>query len=304
MKKTILLLVALISFFAVPSLVLATDLPRIMIVGEDVDKDTIPRDSRVFKRVLNSISNELINRGFDVRDETALTHQTHVQGRIRRNDAELIQVAKDAGIDVLTIFSIYPNVKSNANSVRVTARVEGRLLSVNDGARMGNFESEPQQYQLVPSPYSRNDVLEAVGKLSKIIGADVGAVLGDRLDQYHPDGGSSGGGGGGVSSAGRLIEWTLIFDGFNDDDMLDIEDYIIIYTGYDSHRPKSNALNTSSHHEYWYKSSIDSAHLKRNMVRMLRKMNMKGRVYISGNELKIVKQHSVRQRTKKSNNDW
>ncbi|WP_031479449.1 hypothetical protein [Maridesulfovibrio frigidus] len=304
MKKTILLFVALMSFFVVPSLALATDLPRVMIVGEDVDKDTIPRDSRVFKRVLNSISNELINRGFDVRDETALTHQTHAQGRIRRNDAELIQIAKDAGIDVLTIFSIYPNVKSNANSVRVTARVEGRLLSVNDGARMGNFESEPQQYQLVPSPYSRNDVLEAVGKLSKIIGADVGAVLGDRLDQYHPDGGSSDGGSGGVSSSGRLLEWTLIFDGFNDDDMLDIEDYIVIYTGYDSHRPKSNALNTSSHHEYWYKSSIDSAHLKRNMVRMLRKMNMKGRVYISGNELKIVKQHSVRQRTKKSNNDW
>ncbi|MBI9112790.1 hypothetical protein [Maridesulfovibrio ferrireducens] len=305
MRKTILLLIAMISFFVVPSLALATDLPRVMIVGEDIDNDTIPRDSRVFKRVLNSISNELVNRGFDVRDETALTHQTHVQGRIRRNDAELIQIAKDAGIDVLVIFSIYPNVKSNANSVRVTARVEGRLLSVWDGARMGNFESEPQQYQLVPRPYSRNDVLEAVGKLSKIIGADVGAVLGDRLEQYHPEGGSSdGGSAGGVSSAGRLMEWTLIFDGFTDTDMLDVEDYITIYTGYDSHRPKSNALNTSSHHEYWYKSSIDSAHLKRNMVRMLKKMNMKGRVYISGNELKIVKQHSVRQRTKKSNDGW
>ena len=302
MKKAILLFIAMISVYAVvPSLALATDLPRVMIAGEDVDRDTIPRDSRVFKRVLNSISNELIDRGFDVRDEAALTHETHVQGRSRRDDAELIQVAKDAGIDVLVIFSIYPNAKVNKNSVRVTARVEGRLLSVWDGARMGNFESEPQQAQLVSKPYSRNDILEAVGDLSKIIGSDVGAVLGDRLDQYHPEGDSSDGG---VSSAGRLVEWTFIFDGFTDEDMLNVEDYITIYTGYDSHRPKSNAVNTSSHHEIWYKSSIDSAHLKRNMVNMLKKMNVKGRVYMSGNELKIVKQHSVKQRTKKSNDGW
>lgn len=308
MRKSILLLVAIVCFFAASSMAFATDLPRVMIVGEDVDPDTVPRNSRVFKRVLNAISNEMVNLGFDVKDETALTHMTHVQGRTRRNDAELIQIAKDAGIDVLCIFSIYPNAKTNQNSVRVTARIEGRLLSVWDGSRMGNFESEPQQYQLVPRPYSRNDVLEAVGKLSKIIGSDVGAVLADRLDQYHPEGGGSssegGGSGSGIGSSGRLLEWTVIFDGFSDDDMLDVEDYITIFTGYDSHRPKSNSLNTSSHHELWYKSSIDSAHLKRNMVRMLRKLNMKGRVYISGNEVKIVKQHRVKQRRKQSNSEW
>ncbi|WP_320008708.1 hypothetical protein [Maridesulfovibrio sp.] len=311
MRKIILLLIAIGCFLVAPSIALATDLPRVMIVGEDSDPDTVPRNSRVFKRVLNAISNEMVNLGFDVKDETALTHITHVQGRSRRNDAELIQIAKDAGIDVLCIFSIYPNAKTNQNSVRVTARIEGRLLSVWDGSRLGNFESEPQQYQLVPSPYSRNDVLEAVGKLSKIIGSDVGAVLADRLGQYHPEGGSDSavdgsgaGGGSGIGSGGRLLEWNLVFDGFSDDDMLDVEDYITIFTGYDSHRPKSNALNTSSHHELWYKSSIDSAHLKRNMVRMLRKLNMQGRVYISGNEVKIVKQHRVKQRRKQSNSEW
>lgn len=305
MKKAILLLVALLGLFVVPSLAQASDLPRLMIVGEDSDTDTIPRNNRVFKRVLSAISNEMVNRGFDVKDETALTHMTHVQGRTRRDDAELIQIAKDAGIDVLIIFSIYPNVKQNSNSVRATARIEGRLLSVWDGSRLGNFEAEPQQYQLVPSPYSKNDVLESIGKMSKIIGSDVAAVLADRLEGYYPEGdGDGGGGGGGVGSGGRIKEWTLVFDGFSDDDMLDVEDYITIFTGYDNHRPKSNALNTSSHHEIWYNTSIDSAHLKRNIVRMLRKMNMKGRVYISGQDVKIVKQHRVKQRKKQSNDGW
>jgi hypothetical protein len=293
MKQLLMLAAAVLVFIVAPTISSATDLPRIMIAGEDYDKDTIPRNSRVFKRVLDSISNELLNKGFDVKDETALTNDTHIQGRSRRSDSELIQVARDAGIDVLVIFSIYPRVKSNANSVRVSARVEGRLLSVMDSSRLGNFESEPQSYTPVPKPYSRNDIIEGVGKLSKILGSDVGAVLADRLDQYHPENGP-----------GRLIEWTLIFDGFDSDDMMDIEDLLVKFTGYDSYRPKSNALNTSNHHEYWYKSSIDSAHLERNMNRMLRKFNMRGRVYISGTEVKIVKQHQVKQRKKSNNDGW
>ena len=48
MKKTIFLLVALVCLFVAPTLAKATDLPRLMIVGEDADTDTIPRDSRVF----------------------------------------------------------------------------------------------------------------------------------------------------------------------------------------------------------------------------------------------------------------
>jgi hypothetical protein len=271
---------------------LATNLPRILIAGEDSDSDTIPRDSRVFKRVLNAISNTLVDEGYDVKDETALTHATHIQGRTRRTDAELVQIAKDVGIDVLVIFSIYPDAKTNANSVRVTARVEGRLLSVDDGSRMGNFETEPQNYQTVPKPYSRNDILEGVGKISKIIGREVGAVLTERLTGYVD------------KSGGHLLEWTLIFDGYNDDEMIEMEDYLIIFSGYDSHRPKKNGLNTSLHHEYLYKSSIDSAKLKRNMHKMLKKLNFNGRSSMSGNEILVKKIKRVKQRQKKTNSEW
>jgi hypothetical protein len=271
---------------------MATDLPRVMIVGEDVDRDTIPRDSRVFKRVLNAISNTMLNEGFDVKDEAALSHETHVQGRTRRTDAELIQIAKDLGIDVLAIFSIYPNGKTNANSVRVTARVEGRLLDVHSSSRLGNFEEEPQQYQLVPAPYSRNDILEAVGKLSKIVGRDVGAVLAQRLGNYTDQ------------SGGRLQEWELVFDNFTPEQVMNIEDYLIIFSGYDSHRPKPNGMNTSSHHEFLYRSSIDSAKLKRNMYKMLKKLNMNARVSMAHNQVKVVRTNHVKQRRKKDISEW
>ena len=291
-KRNVLLWCVAFCLLLFPATGFAADLPRVMIVGEDADTDTVPRDSRVFKRVLGAISNELIDQGFDVKDETALTHMTHVQGRARRADDELIRIAKDVGIDVLVIFSIYPSGKADSNSVRVTARVEGRLLDVHSGSRMGNFELEPQGSQLVPRPYSRDDILEAVGKLSRIIGTEVGAVLAQRLSGYVDQEG------------GRLLEWTFIFDGFDASEMADMEDYLVIFSGYDSHRPKPNAINTPTYHVFLYKSSIDSAKLNRNMLKMLKKLNMDGRVYLSGNEVKVVKTKGIKQRRKEKEGEW
>lgn len=272
--------------------VLAADLPRVMIVGEDADPDTVPRDSRVFKRVLGAISNEMLNQGFDVKDETAMTNETHVQGRVRRTDSEVIQIGKDAGVDVLVIFSIYPNAKANQNSVRVTSRVEGRLLDVFQGSRMGNFEVDPDFYEMVPKPYSRDDILEAVGKLSKQIGTEVGQVLAQRLSGYVDQAG------------GKLSEWTIIFDGFSPEEVSNAEEYLVIFSGYDSHRPKKNSLQTSTHHEFLYISSIDSAKLQSNVYKMLEKMNIEARVYMTGNEVKIVKVQGVKQRRVKEQSDW
>lgn len=270
----------------------ATDLPRVMVVGEDVDPDTIPRDSRAFTRVLNAISQQLSNEGFDVKDETALTYETHVQGRVRRADDELIQIGKDVGVDVLAIFSIYPNGKIEQNSARVTARADGRLLDVHSGSRMGNFEYETPQAKLVPRPFTRNDILESVGDLSRILGMEVGAVLAQRLAGYVDQAG------------GRLLEWTIIFDGFTANDILNMEAYWVIFSGYESHRPKPDGLNTPMHHEYLYKSAIDSAKLQRNVYKMLQELGLEGRLYMSGNEIRVVKVARVGQGRSEKGSDW
>ena len=291
-KSMFISLGAALCVFAFCGAVFATDLPRIMIVGEDVDPNTIPRDSRVFKRVLNAISNQLLNQGFDVKDETAHTYETHVQGRVRRADDELIQIGKDVGVDVLVIFSIYPNGKIEQNSARVTARADGRLLDVHSGSRMGNFEYETQQSKLVPRPFTRNDILETVGDLSRVTGMDVGAVLAQRLAGYVDQAG------------GRLLEWIFVFDGFTADDILNMEPYWVLFSGYDSHRPKPNGLNTPTHHEYLYKSAINSAKLQRNVYKMLQELNLEGQLYMSGNEVKVVKVAGARQRRSEKGSAW
>ena len=82
---------------------------NILIMGEDADSDTVPRNNRVFKRVLSGLSNELHDEGFNVYDETAVTMDHSTQGRTRRVDQEIIDIARSVKrplIDVATIFSI------------------------------------------------------------------------------------------------------------------------------------------------------------------------------------------------------
>ena len=76
MRRVILMSAAgllLISCANVSTPSIAAEKPNIMIMGDDADRDTVPRNSPVFRRVLDALSNQLNEEGFDVYDETAVT---------------------------------------------------------------------------------------------------------------------------------------------------------------------------------------------------------------------------------------
>ena len=271
----------------------ATDLPRIMIAGDDSNHGTLARNSRPFTQVLNSISNSLLNQGFDVKDETALsTTEFHTHGKTRRNESELLKSAKDLGIDIVVIFSIYPNKKTTQNTVRIMPRVEGRLVSVYDGSRLGNINLKSQISKPIAKPYSRNDELEALTDISAILGKEVGDVLAERINGYVD------------SEGGRLQEWVMTFDGFNNYEIMDIEDAIKTFPGYDSHRIKSNSKNSESHAEFFYRSSIDSAELKKDLVKVFKKLNLTSSIYTSGLQVRAVRKRGMMMNRVKQQNSW
>ena len=69
----------------------AADSVNLLVMVEDADQNSIPRDSRINKRVHASISQQL-NHIVDVYDETSLTLTSFKQGRVRRSDAELFDM--------------------------------------------------------------------------------------------------------------------------------------------------------------------------------------------------------------------
>ena len=55
-----------LGFLAVPAH--AADNPNILVMGEDADEDTVPRNSRVFKRVLTALQGQMDYYSFNVYD--------------------------------------------------------------------------------------------------------------------------------------------------------------------------------------------------------------------------------------------
>ncbi|MDN4501390.1 hypothetical protein QX776_03215 [Alteromonadaceae bacterium BrNp21-10] len=281
----------------------AADNPNILVMGEDSDEGTIPRDSRVFKRVVGALVNQMHDNSFNVYEETAVTLDDFSQGRVRRDDGELIDIGrsiKRPPIDIVVIFSIYTRALDRGNTSKIKLRIEGRLLNVKTGKRLGNFEVVSGQVLNAPTKCSRDCILEIVGDKSRVLANDLGAVLAEKL-AWMVDGGAETGQH--RSATNDLItEYTLVFDDFSAEDFSEIEEYLVLFSGYHSHRPIELRRTRS---EIWYQSSIGSAKLNRNIQKMLAELDLRGLINFEGNTY-TVNAITLRGKTKKpvQNDDW
>ena len=286
--------------------VVAGEQPNLMIMGEDADVDTVPRNSRVFNRVLRALSSEMENEGFRVYDETAVTMGITNPNRVRRTDAELFTIAKrvpNVPIDAITVFQIYASAQQNpyAAIIDLQVRVTGRLLHVQSGRSLGNWEVAYGPGELTPLPpnCNRDCVLENVGNAASRIASDVGAALAIKLDALSPTAASAAIGTGGVvtgapmaggpivsgdSCTGLTSGYTLSFRGFSYEQITRIEEYLVAFKGYDHHRPVRAGATQS---DYWYETCSDEARLNRNLRLMSEQMGMTVQLSKVGNTFSI-----------------
>jgi hypothetical protein len=267
----------------------AGEQPNILVMGEDADKDTVPRNSRVFKRVLDALANEMNHEGFAVYDEVAVTLDDFNQGRVRRTDAEIIDIArsvKQPPIDVAVIYAIYASAQKTSYTMKIRTRITGRLLNVRSGRRLGNFEVELPQADNAPTNCNRECILETVGKNAKILAQDLGVVLAQKLDYLSPASGDNAAAKDGDGKKGMTQSYSLVFNGFDPDDVTRIEEYMVAFKGYKKHRPVTSSLRSA---EYWYETDSDAARLNRNLRRMLEHMGTNGRLVYAGNTFTLEK---------------
>ena len=291
----------------------AGEQPNVLVMGEDDDPDTVPRNHRVFDRVIQALSMEMGQMGFKVYDETAVSLDIQRQGRIRRNDAQLITIAKriqQPPIDVIAVFSIYVNVQQNINADiwDLGIRIPGRLLHVQTGRALDSFEVDYPTGTLPPVPPNclsagRQDqdcLFEFVGGQARRIAQDLGAVLAQKLDFQSPTGADAGvdvttpppatqGGGTGMGSrncTGMTSAYVISLRGFDPDEVSIVEEYLVAFSGYDHHRP---IRTTARMTEYWYESCSDVARINRNLRMMMEQMGLDGRIAMTGNRFEVDK---------------
>ena len=292
MNKIVSILLAgvfLVSCASYPTTGKTAEKPNILIMGEDADKDTVPRKSRVFNRVFNALSNELHNEGFNVFDEVALTMDDFSQGRTRRSNVEIIDIArsvKKVPIDVAVIFMIYAKPdRSSSYTTKIRTRVEGRMLNVKSGQRIGNFEVELPQPDNAPKDCDRECILEVVGKNSKLLAQDLGAVLSEKL-AYMGETNNTGNAAASGGSDAMATGYSLVLNGFSYEELDGAEEYMVAFEGYSHHRPVRASKRNA---EYWYETTSDEARLNRNLRKMLGRLGIGGRITFAGNTFTVQK---------------
>ncbi|KQP40058.1 hypothetical protein ASF49_21380 [Methylobacterium sp. Leaf104] len=280
--------------------------PNVVVMGEDADEDSVPRGNRIFQRVITELSETMNLRGYNVYDETAVAMGFTQPNRVRRRDAELIEVARavqNPPLDVVAVFQIYASAAKSAYSdiVRPEVRIPGRLLNVRTGQSLGAFEVAGVQLPPLPQGCDRECLLERVGAEAKAIAADVASALTAKLDGViatrrgadagatlpgvaSPAGGAVAAGPSGEACGGLPTAYTVKLTGFSAQEVQAAEEYMAAFRCYEHHRPVRAG---SASAEYWYETRADSARLGRNLRLMLDHMSAPGQVQFSGNTFVI-----------------
>jgi hypothetical protein len=278
--------------------------PNVVVMGEDADEDSVPRGNRIFQRVIAELSETMNLRGYNVYDETAVAMGFTQPNRVRRRDAELIEVARavqNPPLDVVAIFQIYASASKSGYSdiVRPQVRIPGRLLNVRTGQSLGSFEVSGMQLPPLPQNCDRECLLERVGAEAKTIAGDVASALTAKLDGFvaprraadagapageAPPAGAAAGGAapvaGGEACGGLPTAYTVRFDGFSPQEVQAAEEYMAAFRCYEHQRPVRAGGSAT---EYWYETRADSGRLTRNLRLMLEHMSAPGQVQFSGN---------------------
>ncbi len=187
------------------------------------------------------------------------------------------------------LFSTYVTKQVLDYTTKVEARIEGRLLNVKTGRHLGNFEVESNGSWNVPKNCNRPCIINSVGKKSRILANDLGLVLAEKLDWLRmgeSDVATSDSKSKASSNNGFITEYSLIFDGFTAEDYASIEEYLVIFSGYKSHRPVES-LHT--YRDIWYKSAIGTSKLSRNLQKTLAQLDLRGTVNFDGHTYTVKK---------------
>jgi hypothetical protein len=280
----------------------AAQSPRLNVVmmGEDADASSVPRSNRVFTRVQQEIMEQMNTRGLQVYDEVAVSLEITNPGRVRRRDAELIDVARTVSrppLDVLVVFQIYAsgNKSPVSDIVKLRIRVAGRMLNVRTGQSLGSFEVIGQDLPPIPPGCNYDCILEHVGNEAKPIAGEVSSALYDKLAAFVGPTIAA------VPTApvavplqaapasvcpGLPNAYVFKLNNFAAAEVSQIESFIGAFSCFETIRPIRSSGSTA---EYWYESRIDQQRLTRNLQGMKDAMGVNFQIQFSGNAVNLTK---------------
>jgi hypothetical protein len=276
---------------------------NVLVMSDDTDTDAVPRFNRIFNRVQARMMESLNVKGYQVYDETASGLEVAATNRVRRSEAELIEVARAVRvpIDAAVVYRIYASSRKSPSGAisRPEVRVEARVLNVRSGQFVTAFEAGGYQLPPLPVNCDRECLLERVGSEADLIAADVASGIVDRLTAFiglppaqapaavavaAPPMGGVPAAGGEACPPVLPTAYQIRLRDFQPDEVSQVEELLVRFACYESHRPTRVSGSVA---DYWYETRSDQARLMRNLRQMLDFMGVRGTITMGDNSAAV-----------------
>ena len=221
----------------------------------------------------------------------------------RMNVSELIEMGRSnatfpgsnrvTNIDILATISIHVNVQPRANTTQARVRVNGRLVSINSGKFLGNYElSDPVGRFRVHPSCDFSCLTEELGSHARVIGQAVGNELANTLrvsvpavqrsSRNSPPGSTVNN-----STRSSITDYAIRFDNIDDQQYLALEEYMTdVFSGFVDLQLVNSAGTV---HNISYHSRISTDHLLRNIRHAMDELGWRGGVFQDGNLITITR---------------
>lgn len=253
---------------------------RLMLLVQEDGARPLADSHRQMERFIYAVSGELAQQGVEV-------YQGNAAGAKTR--AQLVTIARNQAtpaVDFVVVLTTNGQVSRTAYTTKISTTVTGQTLSVDSGRVNGTFD--------VGSPLINRDSQCSTGCIKAAAEAALQALTGEVAE--HILGTLPGAKGKGKSkrkasppithSGPKTVDFTLIFEGFNEQQMDDIEAYLPVFSGYHS---MSYVASLQQFAQIQYVATISRNKLQKNLNRVLSELGLTGVVRITGNTATIVK---------------
>jgi hypothetical protein len=215
---------------------------RILVMGEDSDRDTISRTDDAFKRVLAELKEGMYRKGFRVVDEEFLASELEWTIKERRPKSQLIDAMKLANTSdkatvrsrVMVLFRMRTTVDKKSFATRIGIRINGEMYDGLTNEFKGSFNL-PISYHSAPANCYRSCLTEVIGEKAQEIATSLGDVLATKLAWASPKTSAPDMRMKTISGLGMVTTYSIKFTRFSTPEIMEIMNTSEQFPGYKSH---------------------------------------------------------------------
>jgi hypothetical protein len=262
---------------------------RVLVMGEDSDKNSISRTNDVFKRVLAELKEGMYRKGFRVVDEEFLAVEMGWKITERRPKTELIEVMKLANTSdkatvrsrAMVLFRLRGTVEKKSFATRIGVRINGEMYDGLTNEFKGSFNL-PTSYHSAPTDCNNICMTEVIGEKAQEIATSLGDVLATKLAWASPESSASG--------MGMKTTYSIKFKRFSTPEIMEILNTSEQFPGYQSHNLSSKKPSVVS---YEYLTTANATKMDKWITIVLMDMGLtpdeKVIVRLNGTEINLEK---------------